>query len=44
MKLFDKVVDFIATSVCGWLGHDYIREASGFTYCRHCGFVVKDRD
>lgn len=40
----NKAFDSTVVAICGFLGHDYIREANGFTYCRHCGHILKDCD
>lgn len=44
IRFFDNLFDKVAVVLCGFLGHEYIREANGFTYCRHCGHVVKGKD
>lgn len=44
IRFFDNLFDKVVVTLCGFLGHDYIREANGFTYCRHCGHVVKGKD
>ena len=44
VSALDKALDTTVVTVCGWLGHEYIREANGFVYCRHCGHVAKDKD
>ena len=44
IHFFDNLFDKVAVVLCGFLGHEYIREANGCTYFRHCGHVVKGKD